>query len=151
MTSVQQYSGRDQMPFPLNNVFLLSFAQLDFLAVLSLAITSKGLKTYIYDHIVSVTTFTEFIRRNQNALTHDAGFEKRAFTKRDLSLILGAFQRIATVETVYEQFVPILGVLIAQLPFKSFRKSHFPEDSSVKSQVRISHRERYRNIRLVSL
>jgi hypothetical protein len=119
------------MAFPLNRAVLSHLAECDLFAALALANISKTLHDFIYDTVVGVSELTTFLRKNQYALHHDANSEVKSFTKPEIKLLLHAFRTLQRSQpaSLYQKALPLLGVLMGQVPYRNFfGETDLPDD-----------------------
>ena len=129
------------MSFPINRVVLSTLADVDFLAALALTETSATLCKFILDHVVTMSTFSRFLREHQYILHHDK--YERLFSFEEIIRLHRAFGALQSRHGVplYEETFSVLGPLLSRTPFKMLKKSPgLPQDFSMSEPTDISGR-----------
>src|SRR5208282_2746052 len=114
-------------------VVLSALADVDFLATLLLAGTSKTLRDLILDQIVTMATFSRFLREHQYVLHHDKF--GRLFSSEEIVWLHQAFETLQNRHgpSLYEETFSVIGPLLCRIPFKIFKASPgLPPDFSIR-------------------
>ena len=111
------------MPFPLNHVVVNALAEVDLLAALVLAYTSSSLHHFIFEQVLTISMLFRFLREHQYVLFHDT--YAHLFTDQEVACLHRAFEELQKRhgESLYGQFVGVLGPLLGRTPLKLFQKS----------------------------
>lgn len=111
------------MPFPLNRVVLSAVADVDLLAVLMLANTSRSLHRFIFEQVLTTSNLYRFLREHQYALFHDTYHHQ--FSNQEIACLHQAFEELRKRhgQSLYAEFLGLLGPLLGRTPLKVYQKS----------------------------
>ena len=110
----------------------------DLFAVLALADVSSTLRHFILDEVLTSSLFCRFLRENQYALHHNAGFEKLLPVKH-VAWLSRAFETLRERHgrCFYEKTFGLLGPLLSLMPFTAFQNTPpLPKDFFIPSRDR---------------